>query len=443
MSPALKAEGILAIRRRIGIEVIQDAFIFCICFTAWVPFSINIVGLNLRLSQLILPIVSMAAVAGLEWQRVPLRFVTLGCAAALWWVTLLYWTANRMADSHAIGRVFLMGLNIAQAGSLALLVWRGRKLTAAIRAFIFSVAVFNALLLAITLGISFGLHVPSSWVALEMDPTLIDGALVGRLVPRFVFGGVLAGCISAAAIVMALCLALENRTASPRMLRVQMVLCGIGVVLGFSRQALVSLVAGLFIAALGLIFGGRVKLVLKATFWGALLSAFAVAIMDVAPGGKILLQAFEGRAVLLFEKTSYSHGTVLERAITWNFMWNDITNSPWTGNGQDAYLKYMRTAEDAGSHNFPLEVMHSSGLVGFVGYLLLHGLIGIWSLLKVISLRKRLEEQLDVLGLLGAFVAVTLASFTNLIYWNPTYWAVLGLLIAAVAPVATRSKYDI
>jgi hypothetical protein len=87
---------------------------------------------------------------------------------------------------------------------------------------------------------------------------------------------------------------------------------------------------------------------------------------------------------------------------------------------------------EEGAHNFPIEVFHSTGLVGFIGYLALHAVAPIVALWRLTLGRVRAEVRWSVIAALGGYVGVFAAAASNLTYWNPAYWLLLGLMIAAV-----------
>jgi hypothetical protein len=117
-------------------------------------------------------------------------------------------------------------------------------------------------------------------------------------------------------------------------------------------------------------------------------------------------------------------------------MLSDFLSNPIAGAGQDAYLKHFPTATGQGSHSFPIEVLHATGLFGFLAYLYVHlsPIVGAWFTLRKADSADPAAWHL--VGLLAAFVSICFASFTNLIFWGPPYWLLLGLLV-----VALRTKY--
>ena len=165
----------------------------------------------------------------------------------------------------------------------------------------------------------------------------------------------------------------------------------------------------------------------------------AYGILRLAPGGTDFLAAFAGRVAQLASPEKYSTGTVYGRTTMWTAMWVDIVRDPLAGSGQDAYLRYFPDEFGEGSHNFPLEVWHAAGLIGFGAYLIMHAVMLIQPTVLLLRYPRRLaSEYWIVLGALSASIALVLASFTNLIYWNPAYWIVLGLAAASTTLAQRR-----
>jgi len=408
-------------------------FVFLVCFTAWIPLSVNIGGLNLRASQFMLPVVFVRLWMQRPFVTIRRSSLVLLVSGGLLWGTLLFWTVANI-DSYAsvarpLGHVFLLGLNLLHTVAIYLLVIRTRRLYETLISFLSSVTVLNGILLTIVVGSALGISALQGFIAQEAGEILLQGQLAGGLVPRFKFAGVIAGCVSAAAFALALCLLLNRKRKRVWSLWICVFMAGAGVVIGFSRQGFVSLVAGLIVAGLYLTSHGQVSRVLKVALVLTLVATVGIWGVSQLPGGRGFVQAFLGRVSLLFQSTSYRTGTVGARTAMWSGMLADVARNPFRGNGQDAYLRYIAPGQE-GSHNFPLEVLCATGLSGFIPYVLFHAAILV-SARRAVSRREAGElSRWMLLGLVGAYVAVWLASVTNLIFWNPTYWLVIGLLVA-------------
>ena len=412
-----------------------SVFIFLICFTAWVPLSVNISGLNLRASQILLPLVFVRLWVhdpSVLFSRSAFRLVSWW---ALLWGTFLFWTIVNI-DSYGsalkpIAHVFLLGLNVLHMVTVYLLVIRTPRLYEVLTSLLLSVTVLNGFLLTVTVGSALGFSVLQRFVAQVHEAALVEGNLTAGFVSRFTFSGINSGVVSAAAVIIGLCLLFDRKPERSRWLWVHICMAGMGVVLGFSRQSFVSLVVGLIVVGLYLILRVQISQVLKTAVVALLVLAFVVWGVAQLPGGQSFVQAFAGRVFLLFQSESYSTGTIVTRTMMWSGMWQDITQNPFWGNGQDSYMKYVNPGEE-GSHNFPLEVLHATGLSGFIPYTFFH--INMLFLACQFFVRKRIQDTSIwmLLGLFGAYVVMWLASTTNLIFWNPAYWMAIGLLIASI-----------
>ena len=420
---------------------VLNLFVFCICVTVWVPFSIEVAGLNLRLSQLMLPFVLLVlGSAPATWRVSIWSLVAVACGAA-WWMALAVFTLfGDTSLGHPAGRVLLMALNLVHAAAVYLLVVRWRALRSAVRTLLWSVAVLNILLLAVSVGAAAGVPVPTSWLAPEVTPVYQNGHVVGLLVRRFVFGGVLAGCVSAAAGAAAMCLFIDPGWRSRGLLILTLVSALIGMVVGFSRQSILSLlVAGLVVLPF-VVRRGTVTRLLKLAGLTAAATAAALLIMLATPSGRSYLDAFAGRAALVADPTAYETGTAQGRRTIRSGMWRDIAANPILGRGQDAYLPYMDTGE--GSHNFPLEVLHSTGLLGFLPYLALHLIPLGLAAAVLLGPGGGGDLRYVLLACLAVYVAMLSASVTNLIFWNPVYWMALALLLAGARVAETASSSE-
>lgn len=420
-------------------------FVFLVCFTAWIPIALDIRGLHLRSSQLLLPVVLL--LASTQKSRFPGSPLSraLVVAGGLWWSVAVVCTLLNVPSAPLVkplGRVLLLGLNMLHAVAIYLLVVRLRETCGTLLSLLVSVALLNGAFLLVAAGAHLGMRVPRSLLAHEDAPMLVAREIAGGTTLRFVFGGVVAGCVSAGAFVLAVSLILLKGCGRRRTLLVCAAMAGVGLVLGFSRQGVVSLAGGLGVVASYLLLRGRIVALVRGV---ALLGAVGLVVcggVGLTPGGRSFLQAFAGRTALLVEPDSYTTGTVFGRTALWSGMWQEIAENPLVGRGQDAYLKHMVNPGEEGSHNFPLETLHSAGLLGFVLYLIVHvaPLLAAVRLLARGSLASRASA--DVLAVLGAYVAVLLASLTNLIFWNPAYWVVLGLLVAATRRAQAERRGD-
>jgi hypothetical protein len=417
----------------------QRLFIVVCCAVAWIPASIPVAGLKLRASQIILP-----AILLLLWAERPRptlsRFeLVLLASGALWWGITVAFTLLFNPDVKALARCLLLLLNMLHAVAIYALVVRTGRHDDAGSVFTSAVAWLGVYLLLVSFLMSIGVPLPTSWVLENQEPITQDGEIVGATVNRFT-AGVLTGCIAAGALALVLSQLLRGGHTQRRALLFRGAMAGVGVILGFSRQGLVSVAAGLMtVGGLVLATGGRMRRVARALIVTATIAAMVVYGVQFVPGARDLYAAFAARAQLLFEPDAYTTGTVLGRTVMWTSMLEDVSQQPLLGRGQDAYLQYMERDEE-GSHNFPLEVLHTTGVGGFAAYLIFHLAAPIVALGIIRRRARRRQVPYDLIGVLAAFVAIGLASLTNLIFWNPVYWIVGGLLAATVTVMLNEDR---
>jgi hypothetical protein len=408
-------------------------FIFLVVLSGYVPYALQIAGLNLRPSQMFLPLVVVVLLKEGRREK-PGREFKLFVAGSLLWCAFVFWTfANVWGSSsqvQAFGHVALTGLNLIQALLAYLLVSKTRRPQQAAAVFITSVALFNTILLLISVASDLGLASFGDFLTTEASPLLVESELTSGNTSRFVVG-VLTGNISVAALLIGIALLLQPAGRHKASLWVVIVISIIGIIIGFSRQSLISAAAGLLIIALHVLMQKRVsKLVML--FVLLILVLFVVYFLSDVPIISGYFQAFAGRAVLLLNAEGYEGGTSADRIQMWTSMLSDFFRNPFVGSGQDAYLKYYPTATGTGSHSFPIEILHATGLAGFLPYIYLH-LTVLLTGIRVITRRVATERELWlVAGLLAAFTAVLCASLTNLIFWSPQYWVILGTTVATL-----------
>lgn len=443
-APALLLAGAAAlalpvILARLPLTWLTSLFIFAICVSAWIPVSVQLAGLNLRVSQMLLPVVYLRLAVLRPTLTMSRTVLPLMLSGLVMWAGLLFWTLANLGAYVSIvgplGRVVLLGLNLLHVAAVYLLVTRTQRQHEAVFSLLASVAILNGVLLLATIGDTLGIPLAGGLISEEGAPILVDGEVASGVVSRFTFAGVTAGVVSATVVILAATLLLQPRPAHAPWLWVFATVGAVGMVLGFSRQAVVSLAGGVGVIGLSLFTHGRLGRLMR----GALVLPVAVALgfwlVTRVPTGQAFFQGFSGRTAQLLQAEAYETGTVQARTLIWAGMLRDIRQNLLAGSGQDAYLRYMANPDESGSHNFPLEIFHAAGLIGVLAYAFLHIAIlaAAWH-----ALRRKARAGADwwlLLGLVGAFVAVWLSSLTNLIYANPVYWAVLGLLLAVTRRV--------
>lgn len=417
----------------------QRLFIVVCCAMAWIPASIPVAGLNLRASQIILPPILLLLWAEPPRSKLSRFELLLLTSGALWWGATVAFTLLFNPEVKALARCVLSLLNMLHSVAIYALVVRTGRHDDAGNVFTSAVAWLGVYLLVVSLIVSLGAPLPTSWVLENQEPITQDGEIVGATVNRFTTG-VLTGCIAAGAFALVLSQLLRGDRTQRGALLFRGAMAGVGVILGFSRQGLVSVAAGL-VTVVGLVLatGGRIRRVARALIVTATISGIVVYGVQFVPGARDLYAAFAARVQLLFEPDAYTTGTVLGRTAMWASMLEDVKRQPVVGQGQDAYRQYMGRDEE-GSHNYPLEVLHTAGVGGFAAYMVFHLTAPIAALGVIRRRAKRRQVPYNLIGVLGAYVAIGLASLTNLIFWNPTYWMVGGLLAATVTVIRNEDR---
>jgi len=407
-------------------------FIFSMCLTIWLPFAISAGGLNIRASQLVLvPVLIFAIARPPEW-RVSVWSILTVAGGALWWLLLLFWTLSNGHDlGHPLARIMLMALNLLQAVLIHVLIVRVGSVRPAIKALFWSVTLLNLMLVLVSAAQAAGVPISSNWLAPEGAPLLVDGEMVDGTVMRFVGGGVLAGCVSAAAAVMAVAFWFDPEWRDRRLLMAAGAVALLGMVIGFSRQSVLSLLFGLMLVVGWLVIRGHLVGLAKFVPLVMTLLVGAGLLVWLMPQGQQFWQAFAGRTAQFADADAYRTGTVRSRQAIWSEMMADVEQNPLLGRGQDSYLRYMGPDEE-GAHNFPMEVLHSTGLFGFVGYLLLHFTAPLVAVIWLVTRPSSDAFAMPLIAVFSAYLSIVFASVTNIVYWNPTYWLFLGLMVAAV-----------
>jgi O-antigen ligase len=210
-------------------------------------------------------------------------------------------------------------------------------------------------------------------------------------------------------------------------------------VVGFSRQAVVSLLVGLLVVAPFLSGPGRYLRVLRLIGLACVLAVGAAAVVSATSQGRQFWSAFAGRAMQLVDPEAYRGGTAGGRLAIWTGMLDDVARNPLVGQGQDSYLRHMDPGEE-GAHNFPLEVLHATGIFGFLGYLVLHAVAPLLAVGAFVRGGLAEADTVPIAGVIGFYAAMVSATVTNIIYWNPTYWLAVALMVAAVRVHVSRPQ---
>jgi len=430
--------------QRLPSVTLTSVFVFFVCFSAWIPFAINLGGLNLRVSQILLPLVFLWLLTHKATWSTARSSLPLVVGGFVLWGAFLFWTAVNFSSYTSLikplGRVFLLGLNLLHLFAMYWLVVRTQQWRGAVMALLVSVTFFNMLLIIVTIGAGLSIPFFRGMVAQEGGMALVGGELVHTQVERFKFSGVSGGVISAAVLAIVAAILMTPRSKPARWLWFMGIINVIGLVVGFSRQNVISLVGGLGLVGLYLFLRKRLQRLARFVVLIPVIIIIGLWIISLLPGGLGFYEAFVGRTLQLFQPEAYATGTVGGRLQLWSGMWNDVVRNPFWGHGQDAYLKYHLNPGEEGSHNFPLEVLHAAGLIGFLGYGVLHSLVLARGWRGAFCRSASETDRYLLLGLVGAATALWLSSLTNLVFTTPLYWVMLGLVVAGVRLTCSVSR---
>jgi hypothetical protein len=192
-----------------------------------------------------------------------------------------------------------------------------------------------------------------------------------------------------------------------------------GMIMSASRGALVGLVVGL--AAL-LVLVGRGRLMRQVVRLGAIVMVAAVPAGVYTALSAGARAAALGRLATLFDLQA---GTTVDRLVLWGWMLNDVRERPILGSGAEAYRVYRDPGYPAES--FPIEILHSAGLIGFTCFV-------VWVLAIVRRTWRAVPERMPVtISAVAAFVGLNAAVATNPGGWGTFYWVLAGLAAAAAA----------
>lgn len=413
-------------------QTLTTILIVSACATVWLPMSIPVAGLNVRASQLVLVPLLLLLLKRSTW-RITLRSAAAILCAVVFIGTLAFWTAwwQESLPLKAPGRVLLHVINLLHWAVLQTLIWRSRGLRPAILTLIGTVAAFDAFYIVVAALAAAGISIPLPIIVSVRQETLVAGERVVQTVQRFEGGGITAGCLSAACLLMALTLMMDRPERRPKRWLLTCALLGAGIVIGYSRQSLVSLAVGGMVIAVGLAIRGQARQVLRTAIRVGVAGAVTAIVLTVLPPTRVYMQAYAARASQLVSSDSYSSGTASERLVMWRAMLSDVEANPFIGQGQDAYLRHYPPDDPTqkpgeGAHNFPIEILHAGGLIAFLALAGLHVLAFGPLMMRVLAGSR--EHMYVAIALAAGGAAVVASALTNLIYWNPTYWVFLAMV---------------
>lgn len=427
--------------RTAAMSSIMTLLLFASLFLAiWTPPLANVAGLNLRIHQIVLPITILYLLwthkKGTAW--LPRYTAPLFVA----WLAFLFWTlyayATHTLTIHpyqkpivSIGRAFLIAVNFCAYGAAYLLVLRRRDVRPAIDL----LAVFGAAMAAFTaflvVAITYGMRFPSEIIVFVWDWVVEDGKLAHEMMPRLPGAPNMVTLLAGIAVI---CLTMAGGRSRWRYL-----LCGFacvfGAIVAISRGALFAFAGGMVVVFVTLVIRGAFRELGRIAAAAGVIAVVVLAIFAVLPNhGYPLSSTFKLRFGQLANPKKYEIGTVNDRLALWSHLSHDIRRNPFRGYGIDSYQKY--TQGDT-TENFFLEVLHATGLWGFVP------IIGVIAAVCLRAWRVSIGASpfaLPILALLAGYLTMLAGALTNSLWGAGLFWAVFGVLAAGVDLATGRDQ---
>ena len=403
-------------------------FILSAFVSAWLPPVANLGGLNLRLSQVLLPFFVVWIITrqhGVIKPQPPYLLQMLVMVVAYYFWTLVNST-NLVRD---MGQVVLLMSNILHYAVAYILITPDER---AVKKCLRWIGVCTVLMMSVTLFLTvaarLGWSFAQDMIFMEGLPSYQGGEIVTAWIPRLGNGFVI-GSFSSMLLLIFLALARYGEKSDRALFILAALASAIGLVITVSRAAILAFVVGLSLF-LVTTWRGHILAHLRLGVIAAACLAAALFLLSLVPEGNAIIASFTGRSLQLVDPAAYSYGTAQGRIDAWSVMIKDIEENPFVGQGALAYRRNRPEGDLAASENFPLEMFHSAGLFGFLGYLWLH-LALFWSGLRVVLRRSTNESRWRVLALLSGMMALIVASAFNPFAWSPLYWVLLAVVAAA------------
>jgi len=187
--------------------------------------------------------------------------------------------------------------------------------------------------------------------------------------------------------------------------------------IGFSRQAILSLLIGIFLTFI--ISNSRNIKKSLILFFASVFLIFLISYSTVSIFFPEYFLVFSERVLSIFQLVSYSTGTIGDRFQLWFKMINENSNNIFFGQGMDSYIKFF-SFRGEGAHNFPLMVYHSGGIFAFLSYIYIQ--FGI-----LVSLLEFVRKSNTAKSLFIIMTIFLISSLTGLIYMSHIFWIFIGI----------------
>jgi hypothetical protein len=390
------------------------------------PAPLQIAERNLRYVFLVAPpllaLWMVRAVGRREMLALPSKGLLGGLVGALVVATVL----RSPYRGTGLGTVLLLILNL---GVYYLLVWavaKGgtRELERSMRWLFYAVGAYVAGGMLIMLGHALAILPPGFAVAERDIADLASANVGGRVVMPGGFWTV-TGSYFAATAVLAVGVFLGSDSSSRRAALLGMAAGLAGMVMSASRGPILGFMVGLVTLV---VFLGRRHLMAvsrRLVLILLVMSLPTVAYIVVSSGARAAAMV---RVSTLFDMEA---GTTIDRLVLWSRMLADVRERPLLGHGADAYRQYRDPGYPAES--FPVEILHSAGLIGF-------GCFALWMLsLARRAWRAQPDDARLAAATFAAFLGLNASVATNPGAWGAFYWTLGGLAAAASLGAGQRA----
>lgn len=426
----------------VSFEGALATFLFIAFAQNWYPLHVTVGGFNVRPSQLLifllLQTLLIAHVRGrARLQRVPYFWFFVALFGAMLVSTILYSPLLK----RGLGTTFLLGINIAH---FLLTFWlltvepgaysRGSQILAVITIVLVVFGVFNVFFLVVDVPV---ISAALREVALQQPLSSFLYQATREVILRPRGWGTASGCYIGALGFAALGGTLDRSLRRRGLYRIAAVAAVIGVIISLARGPLLSIGIAFLTMGLLLAFSGQaqhLRRYLGATLVGLLVLVPLLYGLREVP----YIQGFFAR---LSQLGNTRQGSAIPRIYTWTRMLQDVREHPIAGVGADTYRLYMAEVHRDPTfcypgENFPMEVLHASGLLGFVPYLVAH--VGI-VVLAARRLGRKTNFNAQAAGILAGFTGLWLVgSTTNVAASGSAYWVLLAF-VAATPSSRSRS----
>lgn len=245
------------------------------------------------------------------------------------------------------------------------------------------------------------------------------------LFPRLKFLGPVSGGFLATVSLIGFSYWLQNKNKKTFYIFISSVLTFVVMILSFARGPLLGFIVGFFLFIFLNIAKGKIsKTFLKKIFVIFLIFIMIFSIISLEPS---IREIVFGKVKHLL---NIEQGTGAYRISWWEKMFYEFLEKPFLGYGASNYRKFREVGDVVGvSENIYVEILHSSGIIGFGIFFI----VNLFIILK--ALRKIFIQGINnvyLISFLCGYICILIIAFTNPIAWTSFFWVVLAFLIATI-----------